>query len=353
MDFSCFDEYLVEREDLYIPPREYEKEQMPVGPPGSPPPAKRQRVDDPSDPSCRVRSWVFTIQLDEHGDESTWIPPTWDEDNMAYLIYQRERAPTTGKPHYQGFVHFKKAVRRQQAQKLLGHQNFYCSAARGTAEQNRQYCSKFVTSDLDTCCEFGKMPTQGQRTDIEAAMKLIADTRSLRPVMEQYPAVYLKYHAGLEKYLSFTYEPEKFENVVLRDWQQELMDTLLQPPNPRHINFVVDPVGGSGKSFFASYLCANHRAYLTGPARADRIYYTYADQSIVCIDIPRSYHTEFVQHIYTVAESLKSGVIPAGMFGTLPRLRRKPVHVVIFMNNPPDMQELSMDRYSIMTLTQP
>lgn len=349
MDFCDCDEFMVERDfagpSLDTLKRMSEPEDSSVSLP-----CKRQRVDDPSDKSALARSWVFTIQLDEHGDESSWIPPTWNEDKMAYLIYQRERAPTTGKPHYQGFVHFKKQCRRQQAQQLLGHENFYCSVARGTAEQNRQYCSKFVTADLDTCSEFGKMPTQGQRTDIEEAMKLAADSRSLRPVMEQYPSVYLKYHTGLEKYLAFSYEPEKFTDVVLRDWQQELMDTLLQPPHPRHINFVIDEHGGQGKSFFASYLAANHRAYLTGPARADRIYHTYADQTIVCIDLPRSYHTEYAQHIYTVAESLKSGIIPAGMFGSLPRLRRKPIHVIIFMNRMPDMQELSADRYAIMTL---
>lgn len=54
-------------------------------------------------------------------------------------LYGKERCPTTGRSHFQGFMHLKKA-RRITELKLIGKPHL--EACKGSEEQNIRYCSK-------------------------------------------------------------------------------------------------------------------------------------------------------------------------------------------------------------------
>ena len=54
----------------------------------------------------RVRFWVFT-----DWPTPEYTEPSYDQEQMNYLIYGREVCPETGKDHFQGYVQFKKATR--------------------------------------------------------------------------------------------------------------------------------------------------------------------------------------------------------------------------------------------------
>lgn len=57
-----------------------------------------------------------------------------------YLIYGKELAPETGTPHLQGFISFASAKSMSAVRSLLP--GCHLSVARGTASQNKVYCSK-------------------------------------------------------------------------------------------------------------------------------------------------------------------------------------------------------------------
>lgn len=75
----------------------------------------------------------------------TWNSPPDDLSALLalptrYLCYGKETAPSTGRPHLQGFVSFSSAKTLSAAIKLLP--GCHVAVSRGTAAQNRDYCSK-------------------------------------------------------------------------------------------------------------------------------------------------------------------------------------------------------------------
>ncbi|AXL65935.1 replication-associated protein [Giant house spider associated circular virus 3] len=89
----------------------------------------------PPSPSSRYRSWCFTKNNYAISDcDSILAIP------CRYVIFGKEVAPTTGTPHLQGYISFESAKSRSAVAKLLP--GCHLLVARGTASQNKVYCSK-------------------------------------------------------------------------------------------------------------------------------------------------------------------------------------------------------------------
>lgn len=128
----------------------------------------------------RSRAWVFTKQ--EHDNA-----PEYDEKKHKYLLYGKETAPTTGKEHLQGYVVFKHPQRLKTLKKWLP--GAHLEVAKGSAQQNYTYCTKegdFV--------EFGTLPKQGKRTDVEKLVELAKQRKRPREAWEEEPVAYFKFH---------------------------------------------------------------------------------------------------------------------------------------------------------------
>ena len=81
------------------------------------------------------RAWCFT--LNNYTEEDVNL---FRELECTYLVCGREVAPQTGMKHLQGYVYFKNA-RKLGGMKLI-HRNCHWEVSKGTAEQNRIYCTK-------------------------------------------------------------------------------------------------------------------------------------------------------------------------------------------------------------------
>jgi len=90
-----------------------------------------------SDPPSRSRhrSWCFTLN---HYNESDCR--SLDSLACTYVVYGKETAPTTGTPHLQGYVTFAAGKTLRRVRTLLP--GCHLSVAKGTAAQNKVYCSK-------------------------------------------------------------------------------------------------------------------------------------------------------------------------------------------------------------------
>jgi len=81
---------------------------------------------------------------------------------MSFLIYQKEAAPTTGTPHFQGYVVFKNPQSLVALRALNGAAHY--EVAQGSAAQNITYCSK--EPRLEATVTFGEPPAQGKATTV-------------------------------------------------------------------------------------------------------------------------------------------------------------------------------------------
>lgn len=135
--------------------------------------------------SARARAWCFTRFFEPR---DFVVPP------CEYGVWQLEKAPETGREHVQGYLQFAQPKSQRQVKILVGGEP-HVAIARGTAAQNRVYCTK-EESRVAGPWEHGKMPQPGKRTDLEGAVE-VAATEGIAAACEAYPGTMARYHRGV------------------------------------------------------------------------------------------------------------------------------------------------------------
>jgi Putative viral replication protein len=292
-----------------------------------------------SDTMSRAKHWCFT--LNNYTAENI-AQILGAEDQYNYVIFGKE-VGENGTPHLQGFVSFPSRVRLNYCTQTIGQAHY--SVARNV-DHSIQYCKK----DGDYV-EIGQRPVANTRNDLESFKSAVAggelDMGKLRAEFSEVVAKYPKFA------LDFVADhmPKKVVSLYpLRLWQQSLYQTLLLPPEERKIIFIVDPVGNSGKSWFSHYYCFLHdNAQVLLPGKkADMSYALNPLIRVLFVDAPRSKQGEYLQ--YDFLEDVKNGYVFCSKYES--RVKQlMACHVVVMMNEDPDMSKLSMDRYCIRRVT--
>lgn len=138
--------------------------------------------------------WCFTHNNADEGWRPTFAPST-----MEYIVWERETAPTTGRHHIQGYVRFKSRHRLGAVKNLLGCQELHLEPAKGTEQQNRDYCSK-EEGERGESGTFIAAAGQGRRTDLDEVAENILKGQSLGEVASNHPAAWMRYHAGITSF---------------------------------------------------------------------------------------------------------------------------------------------------------
>ena len=160
-----------------------------------------------------VRRFCFT--LNDYTEDDYDKIKTFLVEHCKYGIVGREIAPTTNRPHLQGFGNLKRNM-RFNALKARLHNSIHIEQANGTDEQNQKYCSK-----AGSYFETGTPSQQGQRNDLQACISAIqSGTDTCAKVALKFPSVYIRYHRGIEKYLQILkpIQPRNFETKVFYYW---------------------------------------------------------------------------------------------------------------------------------------
>lgn len=281
-----------------------------------------------------AKNWCFTINNFTLLDFSTIS--AWD---VSYAIYGEE-VGDSGTPHLQGYAMFRKKLRLTALKKL--HSTAHWELSKGTAEQNRVYCSK--QGKVTTLGSF-PVTAAGKRCDLDAfkhsVKEGIIDLKTLR---EEHSDVYAKYPRFCREYVN-DYLPEPvLAPHALNDWQSELNQVLILEPDDRSIIFVVDPKGNTGKTWFAKYFCSLHPSnsqILKFCREADMAYALEPHIRYLFMNCSR----EQIERInYSFLESIKDGMVFSSKYESVVK-KLGAVHVVVLMNDEPDFSKLSCDRY--------
>lgn len=240
------------------------------------------------------RRWVFTLNnyTDEQLSNLAKLSEGWKQ-----AIIGKEVCPTTGTPHLQGYVEFKKAVRPAEH---IPIKQIHWEKAKAGPKANLEYCTK--ESEIF----------------INKGFSILKDPM-----------------AGLQ----------------IQPWQQKIYDIIKGEPSKRTIYWIYDQLGGIGKTTFQKHLCLKH-GFITLSGKAADIRngvldYTNTNGSTpmkICINIPKSFSKDYVS--YEGFENIKdmffySGKYEGGMVnGPNP-------HLFIFSNFAPDEGKMSADRWDI------
>ncbi len=137
------------------------------------------------------RSYVFTSFNEK---------PSYDPENIQYLVYQREKSPTTNKLHWQGYVEFYRTHRIPKAKKLIHCPTAHLEQRHGTRIEARQYCIKDDTQ-VEKPVEHGIwLKGQGHRSDLDELISRIKKGDSDLQLIDEDAEQYERYHRFVTKY---------------------------------------------------------------------------------------------------------------------------------------------------------
>lgn len=104
----------------------------------------------------------------------------WEQNRplYTYMAYGEETCPTTGKKHWQGYLHCKNrryvnSVRKEWKPRHI-------EIMKGTFTQNEQYCSK-----EGKLVEFGEKKKPGKRSDLDDVREILNNGGSMSDVVEE------------------------------------------------------------------------------------------------------------------------------------------------------------------------
>lgn len=167
---------------------------------------------DTTNTKLKIRSTFFTINNYTETDENCLRSIVHGKENSRYLVYQQE-VGTEGTPHLQGFMYFYNNIE-------LGTLNKQLPRAHFEKPKNIKacilYCKKERTR-IGGPYEFGKMPEQGRRTDLETAAKNFLE-KPLAEFVANDPMTYVRFHKGLHALKTVTETDRKEAPTVYWFW---------------------------------------------------------------------------------------------------------------------------------------
>lgn len=291
----------------------------------------------------RSRKFCFT----SHSETE----PSYDSKQMKYMIYQKEKCPTTEKLHYQGFVYFHNKKSKNGAIKLVP--NSHIILCDGTVEQNIAYCSK-EESRLGGPWEFGTKP-KTSKEKMEPLQQLHLEILDYMKDCKKFTDLlihpkYSKYLSGKMEWARSAYHAVRNQveplQIELNQWQQQLLHKVATQDTPRTVWWIYDTEGGAGKTRFTKYCRHNFNAF-TPQLNHKTASFLYDRQELVIIDIPRYTGNELVP--YGLIESLKNGYIVSDKYVPIDKEFESPI-VIIFSNEYPQIDKLSKDRWRIFNI---
>jgi len=300
-------------------------------------------------PSSIAKHWCFTLNnYDE--EDLVHFRQLVDEKKVSYCCFQQEKGASET-PHLQGYFSLYSKKRLSTLKKLVSDKAHF-EVARGSPLQNLLYCSKEDTRIPDTKAEsFGTISEAPRaRNDLNAFKSAVKEgIFDKKRLLEDHSEVCAKYPRFVDSYLRANEAPLTVSDHPLRIWQKELEATLATDPDDRTIIFIVDKEGNKGKTWFCKKYCTTHAdaQYMEPAKKADMAYALRTDARVLMVNVTR----QQVEHLqYSFYESVKDQLVFSPKYDshtkTLPLM-----HVVIMMNQDPDMTKLSDDRYDIRDIT--
>jgi hypothetical protein len=244
--------------------------------------------------SREVKQYCFTLN-NYTEEELNELVKTAESAGCLYIIGRE--IGEQGTPHLQGYLKLPIKKSWSAMMKLLNNKRIHLSACKGSQKQNAIYCSK----------------------DKRYVTNFYEEAEPLRILDE------------------------------LQDWMNELKVILEIQAHPRHVYWIWEPIGGTGKSSFCKFLCHKYKAiYIDEGKKSDLINIIYNieivnSKSIICIDVPRDNGNTVS---YKAIEQIKNGMICNTKYETGMKLFNSP-HLIIFCNHPPEREKLSYDRWKI------
>lgn len=289
----------------------------------------------------RMRNAFITINYDFEDEKEIEEKKAHDIEEMKhlehkYIVIGEHTGEKSKIKHIHALIEFKDRLYFTQIKAALPRARI--ETRKGTPKQARIYVNK----EKKILFEEGTMSTQGK--GFHEIIEMIEQKEPTSEIIRSYPEEYIRYHAGIKSAIEEL--KEKVCSVVphdLRQWQKDIITIITSPTDERKINWVVDVVGGKGKTWLAKYIINEYKAaYFTNAKTAD-VAYAYNGENICIFDLCRS-SEDLIN--YQIIEMIKNGLVFSSKYASSLKVYQNP-HVVVFSNFAPNRSKLSDDRWNI------
>jgi len=209
---------------------------------------------------------------------------------------------------------------------------------------------------LPAAWSFGEIArgAAGERTDMDDIREILREfgpEEGIKRVGEKYPGQFIRYANGITQ-LAQLVVPRVRESTefVFRPWQAAIHKIALSKPHSRHIYWIEDGKGNSGKSRLTAWMCREMNAIELDGRLMDAAF-SYTGQAVVIFDVARCIDTHTLKDMYAIAEKLKNGQLYSAKYQSRLKVFHTP-HVFFFSNSPPPVGVWSADRLQHIVLSQ-
>lgn len=302
----------------------------------------------------QFRKWfvVFNNPGDDFEDKLKILV---DTETFRAVWGQREIGTECGTEHLQVQIYCKKMTYKKMI-KII-HDEF----EKGHVEhvRNEKQCDKYTVKDdtliKGTRFEYGDVPKQGKRSDLDALREKIKNGANVEEVKDNDFGLYARYKNVLKEEIEIVRQKslkesilKMYENVNWKVWQKEVLGKSELKPDGRKVHWYWESDGCVGKSFLARYLCANRNVYYITGGKQQDILFGYNNEDIIVYDLPRVCE-EHMQAVYSTIECFKNGMYLSTKYDSRQRFFNTP-HVFVFANYEPDYTMLSQDRWDVIRI---
>lgn len=303
----------------------------------------------------RQNAYCFTLNNWVADDRTRLVT---EDSNVRYIVFGEE-VGDSGTPHLQGYLQLHNEERMALLNPRLFGNRAHLQLARGTAEQNKRYCTKDATNIYERGTPRGG---KGSRTDLDLVHDAIKAGKSYDEVSTEYFSTVSRCDRFVRQKImdrdrtaAMSSLKTEMQSTTLRPWQEALFRSLSESPDPRSVMWLWESQGGQGKSFMARYLMATTSTLVLEAGKkfdlAHIVATTHPFPSIIVFDLARTTAPEEgashrLDSVYSMMESLKNGYMISTKYNSTTLVFKIP-HVVVFANFPPDESKMSCDRWNI------
>jgi len=166
--------------------------------------------------NIRARRWCFTLNNYSDEERASLLDSFSDtgraQQSIQYVCIGYE-VGDSGTPHVQGFLCFKRPISLLAVKRIPGMQRCHLETCKGSVQQNRDYCSK--DGDFH---EFGTVPEQGKRSDLERVAALVNEGKDPLTISEECPVEFIKFHKGISALMSLRSGYRQWKTEVYWYW---------------------------------------------------------------------------------------------------------------------------------------
>lgn len=276
---------------------------------------------------------------------------------FRYVVGQLEKGVESGRIHFQGYCELTKTMRIAAVKKAVPDNALFGVHMEKRASTDRQpaidYCKKEETR-IAGPWTYGEDAVNGRpKINLDDAIAFIIANPycTSSEVATAFPALWVRHHGGLLSLMSTLEKPLIGDaDFVPSSWQKVIIDMIRAEADDRTIHWITDRDGACGKSRLAKHLKLEYGAInLSGRVQDMCLAYSQNMAPVVVFDISRG-AVEMSDHLYTMAENLKNGVIMNTKYQSR-EISFKPPHVIFFSNSTYQAGKWSVDRVKETVLT--